>query len=48
MIIIITGTPEERGLIAWSAHLQPSDDGDSPANLDRSYDLPFGMDLIRR
>jgi hypothetical protein len=51
---IPTGTPEERGLTAWTAHLSTHASlADTSGNEERhkrdpSYDLPIGMRFIER
>ncbi len=42
----ISGTDQERGLIEWRAHIKK--DPSSEKNPDHTYDLPFGMNLIRK
>ncbi|KAG7177515.1 Solute carrier family 23 member 1-like 1, partial [Homarus americanus] len=46
----IPGTPEERGLLKWNAHLQNPEDKDED-NIQnqqlKCYNLPFCMDAIR-
>jgi solute carrier family 23 (nucleobase transporter), member 1 len=49
---VIPGTPEERGLIAWSNEMSLVDQKDV-VNLDGSiesstYDFPFGMSMLRK
>ncbi|XP_077978022.1 solute carrier family 23 member 1-like [Glandiceps talaboti] len=43
----IPGTPKERGLLIWR-QLMGEDDQDSESDNLKCYDLPFGMDFIRR
>ena len=42
----IPGTDEERGLVKWKAQHDTSEGGQD--EISQCYDLPFGMDLIRR
>ena len=43
----IPGSPEERGLIAWEAQHQISEDSDETDSLANCYDLPVGMSFLR-
>lgn len=44
-----SGTPEERGLIAWADQMKLSKDEDpEAAHQSSTYDFPIGMKLIRR
>ncbi|KAK8736779.1 hypothetical protein OTU49_004642 [Cherax quadricarinatus] len=46
----IPGTHEERGLLKWNAHLQDSakDEEGSHIQQSRCYDIPVGMDALRK
>lgn len=46
-IFIISGTPEERGLIAWADQMKLSSDDKVSLEKD-TYDFPIGMGLMRR
>ncbi len=41
----IPGTPEERGLIKWNAQHEVKESSNETSNC---YDLPFGMNLLRK
>uniref|UniRef100_A0A182VXG1 Xanthine/uracil transporter n=1 Tax=Anopheles minimus TaxID=112268 RepID=A0A182VXG1_9DIPT len=52
---LIPGTPEERGLVAWSKEMaletDPSTDGLAPGGIElekNTFDFPYGMQLMRR
>ncbi|XP_042212529.1 solute carrier family 23 member 1-like isoform X2 [Homarus americanus] len=47
----IPGTPEERGLLKWNAHLQnPENEEEAKVQSQQlnCYNLPFGMDAIKK
>ncbi|XP_003394195.2 solute carrier family 23 member 1 [Bombus affinis] len=48
---IIPGTPEERGLIAWSKEMElhtERDEKEDQEYIFNTFDFPFGMDALRR
>lgn len=48
---IIPGTPEERGLIAWSNEMElniAKDEKENQEHVSNTFDFPFGMDILRR
>lgn len=42
------GTPEERGLLKWKAQMEVSSSEALGGRAFTCYDLPFGMDAVRR
>lgn len=44
----IPGTPEERGLLKWKAQMEVSSSDAPGGRAFTCYDLPFGMDAVRR
>ena len=44
--ILLTGTPEERGLLTWRSYGKKEDAHDSKVK--SPYDFPFGMSYLRK
>ena len=42
-----SGTPEERGLIAWNAQHNVTEGTEGAVDQAKCYDLPVGMDFLR-
>ena len=47
IMCLFTGTPEERGLIAWNAQHGVNDSDEGAEFQAKCYDLPLGMDYLR-